>query len=84
MAVLTPGDVYFAGLGFGPMLFALATVFLAALVRGYCGFGLTALVVTSLTLVLPPTEAVRWPWCWSCWPASPCCRESGAGSPGAT
>ena len=30
----------------------------AALIRGYSGFGLSAIAVTSLTLVLPPAEAV--------------------------
>jgi len=38
--------------------FAVAVILLAAVVRGYSGFGFSAIVVTGLTLVLPPAEVV--------------------------
>ena len=47
-----------AGLSAWELAYAAAVVFAAALIRGYSGFGLSAIVVTSLTLVLPPAEAV--------------------------
>lgn len=37
---------------------AIVVVFLAAMVRGYSGFGFSALIVISLTLLLPPAEVV--------------------------
>jgi len=40
------------------LLAALIIVFLAAIVRGYTGFGFSALVVASLTLFLPPAEVI--------------------------
>ena len=52
------GEAYFAGLSLGAVVFACTAVFLAALVRGYSGFGLSALMVTSLALVIPPVEVV--------------------------
>jgi len=48
----------FAGLDAPTLAYALVVVFIAALVRGYSGFGASALIVTSLTLVLPPAEVV--------------------------
>jgi hypothetical protein len=48
----------FAGLDAPTLAYALAVVFAAAAVRGYSGFGASALIVTSLTLVLPPAEVV--------------------------
>ena len=48
----------FAGLDAPTLAYALVVVFVAALVRGYSGFGASALIVTSLTLVLPPVEVV--------------------------
>ncbi len=47
-----------AGLDAPTLAYALVVVFIAALVRGYSGFGASALIVTSLTLVLPPAEVV--------------------------
>jgi len=38
--------------------FAVAVILLAAVVRGFNGFGFSAIVVTGLTLVLPPAEVV--------------------------
>ena len=38
--------------------YAAACVFLAAIVRGYSGFGFSLLCVTSLSLLLPPAEIV--------------------------
>jgi uncharacterized membrane protein YfcA len=55
---MTDPGVYLAGLSIWALAYALAAVFLAALVRGYSGFGLSALIVTSLTLVVPPAEVV--------------------------
>jgi len=46
------------GLTAGPLAFSLAVVFLAGVVRGYSGFGFSALCVASLTLVLPPAQVV--------------------------
>lgn len=46
------------GLSLGVLLFCLAAVFLAGLIRGYCGFGFSALSVASMTLVLPPIEVI--------------------------
>jgi len=40
------------------MLFSFVVVFLAAIVRGYSGFGFSALLVTSLSLVMAPAEVV--------------------------
>jgi uncharacterized membrane protein YfcA len=51
-------QLIFAGLGAPTLAYALTVVFIAALVRGYSGFGASALIVTSLTLVLPPAEVV--------------------------
>jgi hypothetical protein len=48
----------FAGLDAPTLAFALVVIFIAAAVRGYSGFGASALIVTSLTLVLPPAEVV--------------------------
>ncbi|WP_375412105.1 sulfite exporter TauE/SafE family protein [uncultured Bradyrhizobium sp.] len=36
----------------------MACVFAAAIVRGYSGFGFSLLAITSLSLVLPPTEVI--------------------------
>ena len=40
------------------LAYCCAAVFIAGLIRGYCGFGFSALVVASLTLVLPPVEVI--------------------------
>ncbi len=48
----------FAGLDAATLAYALVVIFIAAAVRGYSGFGASALIVTSLTLVLPPAEVV--------------------------
>ncbi|MHA1153694.1 MAG: TSUP family transporter, partial [Alphaproteobacteria bacterium] len=48
----------FAGLDAPTLAYALVVIFVAAAVRGYSGFGASALIVTSLTLVLPPVEVV--------------------------
>lgn len=47
-----------AGLTAPVLAASLAAVFLAGVVRGYSGFGLSAIVVTSLSLFLAPTETV--------------------------
>ena len=38
--------------------FAIACIFGAAIVRGYSGFGFSLLAITSLSLLLPPTQIV--------------------------
>lgn len=40
------------------LLITLAAVFIAGLVRGFSGFGMTALIVASLSLFLPPKELI--------------------------
>lgn len=45
-------------LGWGELVFAVVAVFLAAIVRGYSGFGFSALVVVSLSLVMAPVRVV--------------------------
>ena len=47
-----------AGLGPGALAVGTGAVLLAAFVRGYSGFGLSALAITGLALVIPPAEAV--------------------------
>ncbi len=47
-----------ANLSLGMLAYCFAAVFIAGLIRGYCGFGFSALVVASLTLVLPPVEVI--------------------------
>lgn len=46
------------GLTAWPLAFSLLVVFLAGAVRGYSGFGFSALCVASLALVLPPAQVV--------------------------
>ena len=46
------------GLSPGMLLYALSAILLAAVIRGYSGFGFSALTVTSLSLILPPAEVV--------------------------
>lgn len=46
------------GLDMPSLLFCMAAVFLASIIRGFSGFGLSALVVSSTSLVLPPAEIV--------------------------
>ena len=46
------------GLTAGPLTVSLVVVFLAGFVRGYSGFGFSALCVASLSLVLPPAQVV--------------------------
>ena len=40
------------------LIFAVLAIGLAAIIRGYSGFGFSALTVTSLSLILPPAEVV--------------------------
>ena len=46
------------GLNTGMLLYAFSAILLAAVIRGYSGFGFSALTVTSLSLILPPAEVV--------------------------
>lgn len=49
---LTPAELGFAGVA----------VFLASMVRGFSGFALSALVMASLAVIIPPVELI--PLCW--------------------
>jgi len=40
------------------LIFAVLAIGLAAIIRGFSGFGFSALTVTSLSLILPPAEVV--------------------------
>jgi uncharacterized protein len=40
------------------LVYAVACIFSAALVRGYSGFGFSLLAITSLSILLPPTQIV--------------------------
>ena len=46
------------GLSPGMFFYAFSAIFIAAVIRGYSGFGFSALTVTSLSLILPPAEVV--------------------------
>lgn len=46
------------GLSLGVLSFCVLAVLIAGLIRGYCGFGFSALTVASVTLVLPPIEVI--------------------------
>lgn len=46
------------GLDTYSMAWCVSAVFLAAAIRGFSGFGLSALLVTSMSLILPPAEIV--------------------------
>jgi len=46
------------GLSPAMFLYALVAIGVAAFIRGYSGFGFSALTVTSLSLILPPAEVV--------------------------
>ncbi|NNG05678.1 MAG: sulfite exporter TauE/SafE family protein [Inquilinus sp.] len=45
-------------LGWGGLAIGAAALFLAGFARGYAGFGLSAIIVAALTLLLPPAEIV--------------------------
>ena len=51
-------EISFAGLPPLELLYVVLAVLLASLVRGYSGFGLSALVIASVAPVLPPAELV--------------------------
>lgn len=44
------------GLSTGELAYALAAVFVAGVVRGFTGFALSAMIMASLTLILPPVD----------------------------
>ena len=46
------------GLSPGMLFYAFSAILIAAVIRGYSGFGFSALTVTSLSLILPPAEVV--------------------------
>ncbi|MCW8885140.1 MAG: sulfite exporter TauE/SafE family protein [Motiliproteus sp.] len=47
-----------AGLELAVLILSLMVVFLAALIRGYSGFGFSALAVASLSIMIPPAVVV--------------------------
>ena len=51
---------YLELIGLSPLMFlyAVICIIVAALIRGYSGFGFSALTVTSLALILPPIEII--------------------------
>jgi len=51
-------EAMIAGLPPPTLLFCILVVFLAAIVRGYSGFGFSALLVTALSLVMAPAQVV--------------------------
>ncbi len=58
MSPLPDGGLEVFGLTPWPLAFWLAAIFFAGIVRGYSGFGFSALCVASLSLVLPPVQVV--------------------------
>ena len=46
------------GLSPAMFLYAVVAIGVAAFIRGYSGFGFSALTVTSLSMILPPAEVV--------------------------
>lgn len=46
------------GLDLFALVWCVTVVFLASVIRGFSGFGLSALLVTSMSLILPPSEIV--------------------------
>ncbi len=52
-------------LGLSPamLLYAVLAIGVAAFIRGYSGFGFSALTVTSLSLILPPAEVIPLHFC---------------------
>ena len=53
-----PGCVMFLGLSTWELIFCVLAILGAGFVRGYSGFGSSALIMTSLALVIPPSEIV--------------------------
>ena len=51
---------YLELIGLSPLMFLYAVICIgvAALIRGYSGFGFSAQTVTSLALILPPIEII--------------------------
>ncbi len=48
----------FAGLGPYPLAYSVVVVFLAAVIRGFAGFGFSAVAVTGISLMLSPASVV--------------------------
>ncbi|GIT72189.1 MAG: hypothetical protein Ct9H300mP28_20030 [Pseudomonadota bacterium] len=61
----------------GMLLYAFSAILLAAVIRGYSGFGFSALTVTSLSLILPPAEVVPTAFLLEIEPACSCYRWFG-------
>ena len=53
-----PDLILLTGLDFATLVYLLIVTLLAAIVRGYSGFGFSALVVLTATWVLPPVKVV--------------------------
>jgi uncharacterized membrane protein YfcA len=54
------GENYLSWLGLDPvqLIVTVISVFIAGIIRGYSGFGFAMVAVTSISLVLPPVQAV--------------------------
>ena len=52
----------YTGLAAADLLIVLAAVFMAGLIRGFAGFGLSAIVMASVAIVIPPVELI--PMCY--------------------
>ena len=51
---------YLEWIGLSPIIsiYAILCIFVSAVIRGYSGFGFSALTVSSLSFVLPPIEII--------------------------
>ncbi len=57
----------------GLLLASLCVVFAAGIVRGFAGFGFSALCVAGMSLYMSPAQLCRRSSCWKCWPVCRCC-----------
>jgi uncharacterized protein len=53
-----PARAILSSMSYPILAFAVTCIFLAAIVRGFSGFGFSLLSITSLSLVLPPAQVV--------------------------
>jgi uncharacterized protein len=52
----------YSGLALNDLMIVLAAVFMAGLIRGFAGFGLSAIVMASVAIIIPPIELI--PMCF--------------------
>lgn len=50
------------GLSLGDLMIVVVAVFMAGLIRGFAGFGLSAIVMASVAIIIPPIELI--PMCY--------------------